>query len=382
LFLRFSTLKLRLAWSHGLLLFAVLICWGTVRNQLLSWRSLRTLERHLESEAQFALSHLRVSVGGFGWHRDGLTTAERITLESLRQECVITDDSGNVVSPQDHARLAMALVETGRLLAILRSRGGFTKASFDDGQSFLFVTVSVPGGGPGGPRFLHLGSTLESVDAQLQEYKAFYLRSLPLFLVVSGGLVWFIAGRALRPFEHLAQSIESVSLSNLQSQITTGRSERETQRLVDAFNTMVCRLHQSFDQMRRFNANAAHELRTPLAILQGETELALRSPGLPEGTQSLLASNLEELGRLSRIVNDLLSLADADGGAHVLARVPVPLKPLLEDLADQMGTLAAEQNLLLQTGQIPSELGTGSTFVVALPVLDRQEESLPSPGGG
>jgi heavy metal sensor kinase len=350
---KFGTLRFRFAWSHGLLVFAVLICWGTVRYQLLSWRSHRALERELEEGARLVLSQLRLESGGIVWDRENLRPDARVTFETLRQRCVVTDGKGDMSSPQEHAQLAMALVETGRLSEVLRSRGGFTGASLGNTQSFRFVTVPVPGTGTDAPLFLHLGSSLDEVEAVLQEYRSFYLRSLPVILLVSGGFIWFLAGRILRPFEQVVQSMEGVTLSSLQTQVRMDRSGEEVQRLVDAFNAMVRRLNESVSQMRRFNANAAHELRTPLAILQGETELALRSPGLPDGTRALLASNLEELGRLSRIVNDLLSLADADGGAQVLAQVPVALKPLLEDLAEQMETLAAEQNLRLRIDRVP-----------------------------
>jgi len=349
---RFRTLRFRLAWSHGILVFAVLVCWGTLRYQLLSWRSQRTLDRHIAWDAEFMLSRLRLSATAFSWNRENLTTDQRIRLESLRQQCVITDGQGEVLFPGEHARLPMAFVETGRLTEVLRSRGGFTDAVLDNGDSFRFVTVSVPREGAGAQVFLHLGSSLESVDAVLQEYRTFYLWSLPFILLLSGGVTWYFAGRALRPFEDVASSVEKISLQNLRSTIATGRTEREVQRLVDAFNAMVRRLDESFSQMRRFNSNAAHELRTPLAILQGETELMLRSRDLPEETRALLSSNLEELGRLSRIVNDLLSLADAEVGEQILSRSPVPLEPLLTDLAGQMGTLAAGRNVRLRVGRV------------------------------
>jgi len=273
-------------------------------------------------------------------------------LESLRQQCIVTAGGGEVLSPGEHARLALALVESGRFTGVLRNRGGKTNASLAGGDEFRFLTVRVPQSGDGEPVLLHVGSPLERVSTVLQEYGSFYSQSSPFILLLFGGIAWFFAGRALRPFEAVARSVETVTLQNLHTRISTDRSEREVQRLVDAFNAMISRLNDSVSQMRRFNTNAAHELRTPLAILQGETELALRSPGLPEGTRALLASNLEELGRLSRIVNDLLSLADVDGGAEILAHRAVALKPLLTDLADQMASLAAEHSVRLRVGKV------------------------------
>jgi signal transduction histidine kinase len=104
-------------------------------------------------------------------------------------------------------------------------------------------------------------------------------------------------------------------------------------------------LQDSFQRMRKFSADAAHELRTPLAILQGENEIALRSSLVPEDIRSVLASNLEELDRLTRIINDMLTLAEAEAGSRVLLMKPVNLKPLLEDLVDQMRLLAMDRNI-------------------------------------
>ncbi|MCK7522429.1 MAG: HAMP domain-containing protein [Ignavibacteriales bacterium] len=105
------------------------------------------------------------------------------------------------------------------------------------------------------------------------------------------------------------KAAQQITSRNLNLQIPLIRPETEIKQLVDSFNSMVGRLHNSFQQMRRFNADVAHELRTPLAILQGETEIALRSLDISDELRSVLASNLEEIDRLKRLVNDSLILA-------------------------------------------------------------------------
>jgi heavy metal sensor kinase len=163
---------------------------------------------------------------------------------------------------------------------------------------------------------------------------------------------WFLAVHALKPFDEVARTAEQITSEKLNTQIENARGEQEVQRLVQSFNSMVARLSQSFNQMRKFNANVAHELRTPLAILQGENEVALRSGTIPEDVRAVLISNLEELGRLSRIVNDLLTLSEIDAGAQVLVRQPVNLKSLIGDLADQMQLLAMERNIQIEAGDL------------------------------
>jgi heavy metal sensor kinase len=175
-----------------------------------------------------------------------------------------------------------------------------------------------------------------------------------LILLISVAVGWFLAGRALKPFEEITRTAEKITYENLNTQIYTERKEEEVQRLVQAFNAMVKRLDESFRQMRKFNADAAHELRTPLAILQGETEVALRSPGLPEEIRLVLSSNLEELDRLARIVNDLLTLSEAESGIQALIKEPVDLRGLIEDLVDQMRLLASDRNLRIEIQSVPA----------------------------
>jgi signal transduction histidine kinase len=105
--------------------------------------------------------------------------------------------------------------------------------------------------------------------------------------------------------------------------------------------------------MRQFNADVAHELRTPLAILQGENEVALRSGSLPDEVRAVFASNLEELERLTRMVNDLLTLAEADAGTEILKRKPIELSSLLRDLIEEMSPLAEERSLRIECQSLP-----------------------------
>jgi heavy metal sensor kinase len=210
---------------------------------------------------------------------------------------------------------------------------------------YRFVNISLPSGIFPQPATAHIGRSMSSLRGVLREYLVFYVYSVPLMLAISVAVGWYLAGRALKPFEEITRTAEKITYENLNTQLLTEHKEEEIQRLVHSFNGMVRRLNESFQQMRKFNADAAHELRTPLAILQGETEVALRSPNLPDEIRLVLASNLEELDRLKRIVNDMLTIAEAEAGRQVLMKDPVDMKPLLEDLVDQMRLLAMDRNV-------------------------------------
>jgi signal transduction histidine kinase len=108
---------------------------------------------------------------------------------------------------------------------------------------------------------------------------------------------------------------------------------------------MIDRLETSFRQIRQFSSDASHELRTPLTVMKGETELVLRRPRETDDYKVVLESNLEEIDRMTRIVDELLFLSRADMGEVKMECLPVPLDTLIEDLHRQASLLGQEQDI-------------------------------------
>lgn len=129
-----------------------------------------------------------------------------------------------------------------------------------------------------------------------------------------------ISGRALRPLGHLTNAVERVRAERLDDRVQVPAAKDELQRLTLVFNAMLGRLQMSFEQARRFAADASHELRTPLTILRGEVESLMRAPGITPDHQRKLVSIEEEIARLHHITDNLLLLAQFDTGA---AQIPV-----------------------------------------------------------
>src|SRR4029079_19820006 len=103
----------------------------------------------------------------------------------------------------------------------------------------------------------------------------------------------------------------------------------EIGRLTKTFNDMIDRLETSFRQIRQFSSDASHELRTPLTVMKGESELALRRPRETDDYKVVLESNLEEIDRMTRIVDELLFLSRADIGEGKMEHVRVPVERLV-----------------------------------------------------
>ena len=339
-----QSLRFKLIWTHGAAIGLMVVCIGLTRYQLISYRSQKNFDETLLNDGQFFVSRIKLEGTGFTWSVDGLNIGDSLTIRELEPLFVVTDLNGQVFGSSSYSKYMKNMLARGDLKAILQQRSGFSTAIASDKSKYRFISLQYSGAFSQ-PAVMHIGRSLESLNKFLEEYVVLYIYSVPLMLAISCVVGWLLAGRALKPFEEITKTAERITYENLNTQIVTSRKEEEVQRLVQSFNSMVRRLDESFQQMRKFNADVAHELRTPIAILQGETELALRTPNLSEEIQSVLVSNLEELDRLTRLVNDMLVLAEADAGRHVLVKKPVNLNALLRDLIDQMRLLATERNV-------------------------------------
>ncbi|MCL4758710.1 MAG: heavy metal sensor histidine kinase [Rhodocyclaceae bacterium] len=162
-----------------------------------------------------------------------------------------------------------------------------------------------------------------SSDAELLRKLAWTLLASALAgaVLVSAGGAWLVR-RALLPVRDLARQAAALSPENVGQPLDGSAQAKELQPLVAQFNALLVRLDNAYRQLEGFNADVAHELRTPLATLIGETELALsRERGIPE-LRDVLGSNLEDLHRLAGLVNDMLFLSKADRGERA-RRSPV-----------------------------------------------------------
>jgi len=344
----FHSLRFRLIWIHSAAIALVVVCIGLIRYQIISYRSQQQFDDALLGDARSFVSRFRYERGSFSLTMDGLSTRNALAMQELEHYFIVTDLRGNVFREDLHNNSVRTMLHRGALNQILRQLSGFGQAVAQDGSAYRFVSLPMRSGVFPGDAIIHIGRSMEQRKGVLREYLVFYIYSVPMILAISVAAGWFLAARALKPFEEITRTAEKINYENLNTQIYTERKEKEIQRLVQSFNAMVKRLDMSFRQMRKFNADAAHELRTPLAILQTETEVALQSPNLPDEIRAVLASNLEEIDRLGRIVSDLLTLAEAEAGRQVLVKESIDLKALLEDLVDQLRVLASESGVLIR----------------------------------
>lgn len=198
-----------------------------------------------------------------------------------------------------------------------------------------------------------IAANLDALRQEMATLRRIYALTIPGLLLVIGGGAWAIAGQALRPVRQLSQSIDQVTAQGLHQRVPAD-PDPEFAPLIAAFNAMLERLERSFQQASRFSGDAAHELKTPLTILQGELERAIQQVETGSAAQQTLCQLLDQVRHLSGIVRKLLLLSLADAGQMSIQRQPVDFSTLVQDQLEDLSLLAPD---LTVTAEIEPGLG-------------------------
>lgn len=218
----------------------------------------------------------------------------------------------------------------------------------DDGGRFRVLSRTIAAGTV--PLQIRIATSLGENDSQLADLMARIVLSVPLAVGCALCTGYWLAREALIPLTRMAASAEEITATRLDRRLESLNPDDELGRLARALNGMIARLEQSFQQVRRFTADAAHELRTPLAILRNEAEVALRVPRESEEYRTSLEDMLEEIEHLSQLSEALLFLFREDAGLGLRTRGIVRLDQFAAEMADDLRVVAAErgQTLLLE----------------------------------
>ncbi len=193
--------------------------------------------------------------------------------------------------------------------------------------------------------FIQVEGNLQSLHDSLRDLRRRFFLFSPLVLAALCFGGWLLAGRALAPLSRMARAARAIDADNLSVRLPVGHPGDEIARLVESVNAMLARLEQSFRRVKQFAGDASHELRTPLAILRGETEVTLRWARDAEEYRRTLESNLEEIDRMGRIIDDLLALARSDAGELPLEVKEISLSDLLQELYLDGNTLGEAKGI-------------------------------------
>lgn len=366
-----QSLYFKLIWIYGMTVALLVVFVGAILYQIIRYRMYQMFDNTSINEGRLFISQVTLGKDKFMLSTRGLDLRLSSAISDLRPYAIVTDEFGRITHTNIYSPYIQAMIQEGKLERVLAQRSGMGEATADDGTVFRFVNIEMQDKTDLTRKVVHIGRSTGRMRAVLNNYALFYISSVPFMLLVSVAVGWFITNRALRPFKDFAKAAEQISSENLNTQIVSKYGEEEVQTLVKSFNAMVDRLNRSFQQMRSFNADAAHELRTPLSIIRGNTELLLRSPSLSDREiRSALESDLEELDRLNQIINDMLMLSEAETGEQVILKEPIHLKRLVEDLIEQLRTYAATRGVQIKALDMPEVQIEGDELLIRRAILN------------
>jgi len=255
--------------------------------------------------------------------------------------CVIHDAEGNLyahteqLATQSIPNAAIGDAErsgyTSRELPLIGAQRMLTRSFDTSGQRFV-VTLMMP---------------LAETRRELRQIATVLWTVFPLSLFLAGGVGYLLARRALAPVDGLRRAAEDITAERLTRRLVVSNPHDELGRLGQTINAMIARLDRSFAEMRRFTADASHELRTPISVIRTEAEVTMRRPPGAKEYLSLPASVLEECEHLTKLTDQLLTLARQDAHVTSVRAERLDLAALVSDAAEVMRPLAAAKQQAL-----------------------------------
>ena len=292
--------------------------------------------------------------------RAGLPVGEamRVTVAEVRfreLHILITDSTGRVVARGDFSTDSSGSVPDETVLDAVRGFGTddaprSTRLRASDGAHLVRVQPLVVDG----HRYLLSGRyPLREAEQMMAGVRRMFLIAIPLLILVAGTSGYFLADRNLAPVASMASHAADITALNLHERLPVSGGD-ELVRLARVINDLLDRLETSFEQQRRFMADASHELRTPTAIVRTEADVTLSRPDRTnEEYRASVVIMQDASRRLTRIVDDLFLLARADAGHLVVQQKPVYLEDVVDDvargvrpLADRRGVRVALTNVV------------------------------------
>jgi heavy metal sensor kinase len=195
---------------------------------------------------------------------------------------------------------------------------------------------------------VRLGVSENALREEFGQMVAALALGLPIALLLAGVTGYIVALRALRPLDSMARRAKQINAEHLNERLVLENPDDELGHLGTAFNETLARLEHSFEQLKQFTADASHELRTPLTAMRSVGEVALQNGGDTQYHHDVIGSMLEEVNRLTHLVDNLMILARADSGRIPLQRGEVGLLELATESAVLLEVLAEEKKQSVQ----------------------------------
>jgi two-component system OmpR family sensor kinase len=308
------------------------------------------LSRALDQDLRLRAQDLSALVAD-GRRSLGRQPAERL-IERGESFAELLDARGTVL---DSTRPigAVPLIAASEVRAVLARGPRFIDTPSVPGLDEGARLLTTPAPGAGSPRVLVVGATRENRAETLRSLRTELLIAGPIALVLATGLGYLLAGAGLRTVEAMRAQAASISAARPGERLPVPHSGDELQRLGETLNQMLARLEEALKRERGFVADAAHELRTPLAVLRAELDYALRYADSEDELRVAVGTASEETDRLVQLAGDLLLIASAEDGRIPLRTERLDAQELLEGVRARFASRADAQSTPIEIEAAP-----------------------------
>src|SRR6266571_3008382 len=347
-----QTIRGRLTAWYSIALALTLAAFAAVLYGARRGASYQDLDQRIQSEAALTGGILAESYRARGVLVRGDTAGRPVLipdlaalLEAVPDYLIITARDGSLLFASPDARaLTFQQVEQLRLVAAAPISGRTSGALRlePDGPKLHYALRYVTDAGP---------------QLSAEQLLSTIALILPLGLVAALLMGSWIARRALAPVDRIITEVREITDGrSLHRRLAEPMVKDELGRLTETLNQMMTRLERSFAALRRFTADASHELKTPLTVLRAGVERAITTSGLPQDTLATLEETLQEIKRMTELVDALLTLARADEGIAPLHREPVDLRGIVEEVRETGELLAEESGVRVEVTTPPDPI--------------------------
>jgi signal transduction histidine kinase len=361
-----QSIRFRLAVYYSLALTATMVAFGAA----VYWERIATAPREaeqrvdatLKSESDFAVRVLTQQALALPKMKPAPTDSGQAVIEGVKpyispmaDYVFLADWTGTVVyfspsaQPLPNATLAAVVALTKR------RPPPFGVDSLTEGTGLpplrynLAEVTGVPGVGA-----VLVAARVQADTSEVEQIMRSMLLMAPLVLVTSGALGYWLAGRSLQPVEVMIEELGAIQDgTSLNRRLAVLAGEDELSRLAQRLNDMLGRVERSFVALRRFTADASHELKTPLMVLRAGVERSLTHPNTPGEIVPALDETLRQINQMSELVTNLLTLARADEGRASLALVDTDLRILMADAGETAEILGVERQITVKVDLPP-----------------------------
>lgn len=360
----------------------------------LAGMSYRVLSQQLDSDASATLTEMTDGLHGYLRFDEGKPSIVYDNSDPNESEFVqratrfyqIYDAAAGTLLMQSDALEPLGVLFTPQEVRALRDRSvhdvQFHDLQTDYGRIRLANSV-ITGDNPTDVYLLQVGVSLAPSDAALRRFRRLLLWGMPAGLIIAVIAGRAMAGVALAPLARLAAAARTIDAANLQQRLPVRGTGDELDNVARSFNDTLARVEDAVGEMRQFSTAIAHELRTPIAALRGEIELAAMKPSTTEAQREIFASQLEELDKLKRLIDQLLTLARAESGQIPLSHERIELAPLVRSIVEQLEPVAQAQGLSLVEAIVAQPVIAGDPAWIErllLNLLDNAFKFTPSGG--